>query len=143
MRSTLASRAGQSLSAFTAGLFYDEREAGKGRHPGCGMEVPVAIKTMPTIWDYELSSKHSCPKWADIVDAKQQASTQSSRWASTHGTSIALQISKHLQNLPLTATHANTIFKACAFDLSLTDTFSGWCHIINDAGRDAVHLLDI
>ncbi|KAJ3205451.1 PHOsphatase, partial [Dinochytrium kinnereticum] len=144
MRSTTASRAGQTLTSFTAGFFSPlNADVSNGSIPShCRMGIPMAVKTLPMIWDYELAPKDACPRWTTEVGLNLTTTSQLTLWDETHALTVTSSLSRRLQNLPLTPTDAKTIFKACGFDSTLSPTLpSGWCDLLRDE-KEATELME-
>ncbi|KAJ3033622.1 PHOsphatase [Rhizophlyctis rosea] len=145
-RSSMASRSGQSGSAFASGFFY-ETSGGQCRSQA------VHQWTVPSNQDKVLTPKHSCPLWRHRSSHNTHLAHEQSLFRSTYITPIVSRLSSSLSSspsspFPLIPQHIHTIRHLCAFAVSLAHSPKGhsaeerdtrWCGVLE---REEMEVLE-
>ncbi|KAJ3099433.1 PHOsphatase [Phlyctochytrium bullatum] len=138
LRATVAARAGMTVEAVARGMFSGEGRCEEERER---VGMPLWVRTMPTVWDYELKSKSACPRWSTTVAAPARSKQESAVWDAHHGPGVVEALTAVL-GFPVPLPHAKTMFRACAFEQSVLGGAGPWCDVWVDAGADAVERVE-
>ncbi|KAJ3410427.1 hypothetical protein HDV05_003813 [Chytridiales sp. JEL 0842] len=152
-RTTMLSRTGRSAAAFTAGLFDQEKPSCTNQtesYPENGLPA-VYVQTLPRVWDYELTPKHSCPlhKPRQKSPNGPRTSIQLKEWRRLFQPMLQERVKFGFapSDIPFRNEDVQTMYKLCAFEVLLMNPASlerTWCKVLlrMKAPEESVRILE-
>ncbi|KAJ9079957.1 hypothetical protein DSO57_1030175 [Entomophthora muscae] len=124
--SSLASRASQSASAFSIGLFEGSGHLTPSNIPA------IFYETYSKDEDFILESKGNCPYWGESVKDDEIKADQLSRYTKSKIQPIASRISQTI-GFKVETADVRAMYKYCAFDIALQHRTATWCQFLTPA----------